>query len=368
MPFGSFRLKRCMRANYLIIFISKAWASAFAGMTERKFLILYSQFLIHFFMESTQNLKRRIRSVQNIGQITKAMELVSATKMRRSQELALTSRPYAYAALELLAILSKLPALATTKKSGDMIPEILKKRTVEKTAFLLLTSDKGLAGSFNSAVLRKFENFVKAEHIDLKDPKYSFIAIGQKSKTYLERRNLKVIASFNRVGDFTKPEEAEPIANFLIAGYINHYFDSVVGFFTTFVTALRQDAVQRDLLPISYEAIKQTVEETIPRAGRYSDYAKSESFLNAQETEYIIEPSPKEVLAELAPKLLKTRIYHLIFEANASEHSARRMAMKNASDNAGELSEDLNMEYNKSRQAAITNQIIEITSGAQTQV
>jgi F-type H+-transporting ATPase subunit gamma len=328
-------------------------------------------------MESTQNLKRRIRSVQNIGQITKAMELVSATKMRRSQELALLSRPYAYAALELLGILSKLPALNLSDKKGNDMPEILRPRTSpsqlskgklggqEKTAFLILTSDKGLAGSFNSSVIRKFEHFVKDEHIDVHDPKYSFIAIGQKSKSYLERRNMRVIGSFNRVGDFTKPEEAEPIAEFLISGYINHDFDSVIGFFTTFVTALRQDAVMRELLPVSYEAIKQSVEETIPRAGRYSGFAKSESFLNSKEVEYIIEPSPKEVLAELAPKLLKTRIYHIILEANASEHSARRMAMKNASDNAGELSEDLNMEYNKSRQAAITNQIIEITSGAQ---
>jgi F-type H+-transporting ATPase subunit gamma len=316
-------------------------------------------------MESTQNLKRRIRSVQNIGQITKAMELVSATKMRRSQELALASRPYTYTALELLGILSTLPALSLSNGKDVPMPEILLPRTIEKTTFIILTSDKGLAGSFNSAVFRKFEHFVKNEHIDLKDPKYSFIAIGQKSKSYLEHRNLKVIASFNRVGDFTKPEEAEPIADFLISGYVNRTFDSAIGFFTTFVTALRQDAVTRELLPVSYEAIKQSVEETIPRAGRYSGYAKSESFLDGGKKEYVIEPSPAEVLAELAPKLLKTRIYHIILEANASEHSARRMAMKNASDNAGDLSQDLNMEYNKSRQAAITNQIIEITSGAQ---
>jgi F-type H+-transporting ATPase subunit gamma len=205
---------------------------------------------------------------------------------------------------------------------------------------------------------------VKAEHIDLYDPKYTFIAIGQKSKTYLEHRNLPILASFNRVGDFTKPEEAEPIADFLISGYLNHDFDNVIGFFTTFVTALRQDAVQRELLPISYESIKQSIEETIPRAGKYSEYAKSESFLNGAEAEYIIEPSSAQVLAELAPKLLKIRVYDIILEANASEHSARRVAMKSASDNASDLSQTLNVEYNKSRQAAITNQIIEITSGA----
>lgn len=298
-----------------------------------------------------------MKSVQNIGTITKAMELVAATKMRRSQELALTSRPYSYTALELLGILSNLKDVP--------LPKILLPRPVKKTVFLIVASDKGLAGSFNGAVIRKFEQYVKSENIDLANPKYSFVAIGQKAKIYFDRRKLPVIGSFTRVGDFTKPEEAEPVADFLVQGYLKQNFDSVVVFFTTFVTALRQDAVAREFLPISYEAIKQSVEETIPRAGRYSDYAKSESFFEEKEREYIIEPSPKEVLEKLAPALLKTRIYHMILEANASEHSARRMAMKNASDNARDLSENLNVVYNKSRQASITREIIEVTSGAQ---
>ena len=144
-----------------------------------------------------------------------------------------------------------------------------------------------------------------------------------------------------------------------------HDFDSVVVFFTTFVTALRQDPVAREFLPIDYSAIKGSIEETIPRSGKYSEYAKSETLLDGEVKDYIIEPSPKEVLRELAPRLLKIRIYHAILEANASEHSARRVAMKNASDNASDLSESLTMVYNKSRQAAITREIIEVTSGAQ---
>jgi F-type H+-transporting ATPase subunit gamma len=308
-------------------------------------------------MESGQSLKRRMKSVKNIGQITKAMELVSATKMRRGQELALNSRPYAYAALQLLGVLSGLKDVP--------LPEILRARKIERTAFVLMSSDKGLAGSFNGAVVREFEHYMKANNIDLHDPKYSFIAIGQKSKSYLDRRGANVVASFNHVGDFTKPEETEPIADFLISGYMRHYFDSVVVFFTTFVTALRQDPVAREFLPISYAAIKQSIEETIPRAGKYSEYAKSETFLGGEMKDHLVEPSPKEVLAELAPRLLKIRIYHAILEANASEHSARRVAMKNASDNASDLSESLTMVYNKSRQAAITREIIEVTSGAQ---
>ncbi|MDP2599036.1 MAG: ATP synthase F1 subunit gamma [Candidatus Liptonbacteria bacterium] len=308
-------------------------------------------------MESSQNIKRRLRGVQNIGTITKAMELVAATKMRKAQELALTSRPYSYTALELLGILSRL--------DGVPMPEILHPRTVQKTCFLIVTSDKGLAGSFNSAVIRRFEQYVKSEKVDLQDEKYSFVAIGQKAKSYLERRRLNVVGSFIRVGDYTKMEEVMPISDFLVSGYLRHDFDKVTAFYATFVTALRQDAVVREFLPINYDSIKQSIEDTVPRAGRYSEYAKSESFFGEKSHEYIIEPSPKEVLAELAPKLLTIRMYHAILEANASEHSARRVAMKNASDNAGEISENLNVEYNKSRQASITRELTEITAGAE---
>ncbi len=308
-------------------------------------------------MESVQNLKRRMKSVQNIGQITKAMELVAATKMRRSQELALASRPYSYAALELLGILSEL--------ANVPMPAIMHSRPVAKTLHVLVTSDRGLAGSFNGAVIRKFESFVAEHHINMRDPANVYVAIGQKAKSYLERKKLPVVTSFTRVGDYTERAEVEPIANFLVNGYVRGDFDSVMVFYTLFVTALRQDAVAREFLPVTYGAIKQTIEETIPRAGRYSEYVKSESFFEVGERDCLIEPSAQEVLEELAPQLLRTRLYHAILEANASEHSARRVAMKNASDNASELSEGLTVEYNKSRQAAITRELIEVTSGAQ---
>ncbi|HVN26734.1 MAG TPA: ATP synthase F1 subunit gamma [Candidatus Paceibacterota bacterium] len=308
-------------------------------------------------MESGQSLKRRMRSVQNIGQITKAMELVAATKMRRSQELALTSRPYSYAALELLGTLSAI--------EGVKLPEILLARPVHRTAFLVMTSDKGLAGSFNSSVLRRFEQYVRENRIDPRDPRYSFIAVGQKARSYLERRGLNVVRAFTHVGDVVRETEADPIADTLIDGYVRGEFDNVLAFFTTFVTALRQDAVVREFLPVTYDNVKESIEETIPRAGRYSEFAKAEAFLRNVDRDFIIEPDPTSVLAELAPKLLKIRVYHMILEANASEHSARRVAMKNASDNASELSETLGVEYNKSRQAAITSQLIEIASGAQ---
>jgi F-type H+-transporting ATPase subunit gamma len=312
-------------------------------------------------MESGQNLKRRMKSVQNIGQITKAMELVEATKMRRSQELALNSRPFAYAALELLGILSSVKDV--------VMPDILTSRPVEKTAFLLMTSDKGLAGSFNSSLFRKFEAYVKKNGINLQDPKYSFITVGQKAKSYLEHRGVVVAQSFTHVGDVMLLNEVNPIVDYMIHGYLGYQFDEVILFSTNFITALRQEVLVRQILPISFEKIKESIQMLIPEAGKYSQYIGSiESFAQKQDDEYLIEPSAKEVLAELAAELLKIRIYHAVIEANASEHSARRVAMKNASDNASDLSADLTMIYNKSRQAAITTAIIEVTSGAQISV
>jgi F-type H+-transporting ATPase subunit gamma len=317
-------------------------------------------------MESGQSLKRRMKSVQNIGQITKAMELVEATKMRKSQEVALNSRPFAYAALELLAILSSAQASIVATDQNAQMPEILRERPIQRTAFLLMTSDKGLAGSFNSSVFRKFENYVKANQIDLNDPKYSFIAVGQKAKSYIEHRGLNVIHSFSHVGDVMELQEVDSLSSALIGGYIEREFDQVISFSTNFVTALRQEVFVRQILPINFEKIKESIELLIPEAGKYSQYlVPAEKLEEKKHDEYVIEPSAKEVLEELAPKLLKIRVYHAILEANASEHSARRMAMKNASDNASDLFSDLTMVYNKSRQAAITAQIIEITSGAQ---
>src|SRR5579862_2861739 len=207
-------------------------------------------------MESTQNLKRRIRSVQNIGQITKAMELVAATKMRRSQELALNSRPYAYTALEILGVIAS--------RQNVPMPELLTERPVEVTAFLIVTSDKGLAGSFNSSVFRKFEQYVRANKIDICDPRYAFITVGQKAKSYLEHRGVTVAQSFLRAGDFTKIEEVNPITEALIAGYLAHEFDEVVAFSTQFITALRQEVLVRKVLPVSFEKIKESIEMLLP--------------------------------------------------------------------------------------------------------
>ncbi|MDO8639384.1 MAG: ATP synthase F1 subunit gamma [bacterium] len=306
-------------------------------------------------MESVQSIKTRLKSIHNIGQITKAMELVAATKMRKSQEIALAGRPYAYTCLDLLAKISA--------QQIDL-PDLLKKRIVERTAFVIVTSDKGLAGSFNSATIRKFEKYIKEESIDIKNEKYIFLAVGKKAHTYLLNKGLKIAESFSRVGDFTLPEQTNQISDIISKGYLEKKWDEVIVFSTYFKSALRQEVLPRKIFPIELSSIKKTIEELIPETGKFSEIAK-EIKLSEKTDDYLIEPSSKVLLFELAWHLARMRFYHLILETNASEHAARRMAMKNASDNAAELSEDLTLFYNKSRQANITKEISEIVSSVE---
>jgi len=307
-------------------------------------------------MESTQSIKRRLKSIKNIGQITKAMELVAATKMRKSQEIALASRGYAYTALDLLARISG---------QETKLPELLRPRKVEKTAFVILTSDKGLAGSFNSSVIRLLERFIKNKNINIKDEKFSFVAIGKKAISYLQNKGIKITEKFIRAGDFTTPEQTNLISDFISKGYLEKKWDEVLLFSTYFMSALKQEVLVRKLFPIELSSIKKTIEEIIPKTGKYADLAREgkNSFSSNKIDQYLIEPSRKLALEALAKHLIRMQFYHLILETNASEHSARRMAMRNASDSAEELSGSLNLLYNKARQTNITREITEIVSG-----
>src|SRR3990167_7313444 len=318
-------------------------------------------------MQSLQTIKRRLKGVKNIRQITKAMELVAATKMRKSQEVALLSRPYAYAALEFLANLSRV--------SGSYTPPLLERRPVKKTAYVVMASDKGLTGSFNSAVFRTFEKQFAGETFgsptseDFRKSDFRmFIAVGQKAASYLTRRMGGVERSFIKFGDYTNIEEVRPLADYLISGYLEKTWDRVLIFYTNFRSAMQQDVVVRELFPVTFEKLKETAEEIIPQTGKYAAEGHGALFqtnTGATEKEYIIEPSPEAVLRELVPHLIIMQVYHIILEANASEHAARRMAMKNASDNASDIVDDLTLEYNKSRQAGITKELTEITAGAE---
>jgi F-type H+-transporting ATPase subunit gamma len=321
-------------------------------------------------MESLQSLKLRTKSIKNINQITKAMELVAATKMRRSQEIALSSRPYMFAALDMLANITRL--------AGVPLPALLTPREVKHTAYVVVTSDKGLAGSFNSAVMKEFDVFARESgdtaHPVSKETDY-FIAVGQKAAAYLEK-NFALREKFVRAGDYSTLEQVAPICDLLIDGYLRGEWDRVVIVSTHFRSALVQEVLVREVLPSTLTSLQKTADEIVPEAGKFRDLVNAHEiplFRNdadgkkkhGEAPEYIIEPSPEAILDSLAQRLVAAEIYDVILEANASEHAARRLAMKSASDNAKDLADSLGLLYNKSRQAAITREIIEIVAGAE---
>jgi F-type H+-transporting ATPase subunit gamma len=324
-------------------------------------------------MASLQHIKKRLTGIRNINQMTRAMELVAATKMRRSQEAALTSRPYAFTAMEIFANVVEYLGSAEGEKNRRALQEVSLLRSSEsgKTAILLVSSDKGLAGSFNSSVFRKLEKFLASTSVlspelvegQASSTQYEFIAVGQKSVDYVKRQGYPLLKEFSHYGDFMQLEEVLPLCEFIIGSYLKNKNSRLLVFSTHFFSALKQDVLMRQLLPFDFAVLRKTVEETVPETGRFSSLRRGLMQSRPEHPiDYIIEPSPIAALNHLLPLLFKMEVYHMILEANASEHSARRLAMKNASDNAKDIISDLVLEYNRSRQAAITKEIIEITS------
>ncbi len=309
-------------------------------------------------MESLQTTKTRLKAVKNVGQITKAMEVVAATKMRRAQETALNSRPYSYEALSLLRrVLSHCANILP-------ITGLLVERKIAKTLVVIISSDRGLAGSFNGQVFKLADQFFSHDHLsDRPDHRYLVLAVGKKSLNYVGRKKYEVVEYFDNALDINTPEQLAELSKVLVDGFLLKKWDRVVTISTHFLTALKQDPLVRQVLPLSVDKIKETIDQIVPETGRYAH--EKNNYLVGKEKEsieYILEPSPSEVLDSLLPHLVEMQIYHLFLEAKASEHSARRVAMKTASDNAIELGESLTMEYNKARQVGITRELAEITT------
>lgn len=321
-------------------------------------------------MSSIKTIKQRIKSVKSTSQITKAMEVVSATKMRRSQEFAIRARPYAVASLELLHNLLR---------RSPIRPGLLKSRPVKKSALLVVTSDKGLAGAFSSNVIKKTELQID-EYRVLRRP-YILITVGKKAREYFERRRIPVLESYSEFGDFTELSQTLPIADRMIAGFLNSEWDEVDAVYTNFRTTLVQEATIKKILPVTEKGIEEVVAGILPQAGRYaqgslprhserseesrdpSALPQNDNVMGHYNYEYQFEPSANEILDALVPQLIRLHIHHIILESNASEHSARMIAMKNASDNAKGIITDLTLVYNKVRQAGITRELTEITAG-----
>ncbi len=284
-------------------------------------------------------IKNRIKSVGNARNITKAMELVAAAKIKRAVNNLMSSRTYAQHARELLANLAKErnlkhPLLSTPKSKKELL--------------IIIASNRGLCGSYNTNVIKASVEYIKAN----KGTEIDVIAIGKKAEDIFPQTKNKVIASFLKLPDDLYTDDILPISKMAIEEFTKQNYRKISIAFTNFISSLKYDAKVSSLLPITKENLAEILTEEI-----------SSAELKKAQATTLFEPDEEKVLDMVLPRLTEVRIYQAILEANASEHSARMIAMKNATDNAKEIVEELTLYYNQARQAGITQEIAEI-SGA----
>ncbi len=292
-------------------------------------------------MAKIRDIRRRLRSVGKIQQITKAMEKVAASKMRRAQRATLSSRPYAYSAREVLA---RLVLLVKRREHP-----LLARRAVRQRLLIMFSSDRGLAGAYNSILFRALLDTLAVPG-EAAAPQ--IIVIGQKGALFASRLaragNVAVVGVYTDWPPEPTSADVRPIAEAVTTRFVAKEIDQVQLLYTNFVSSIRQQVVVRELLPVDPEAI-------LGEGAR----------VGTTVMESIFEPSPAEVLAYVVPRLIEVQIYQASLEAAASEQAMRMMAMKAASDNAEELIGDLTLTYNSARQASITQELAEITTSAE---
>ena len=285
-------------------------------------------------MPSTRDIRRRIKSVKNTAQITKAMQMVASSKMRKAQLAALAGRPF--------AILMNRVLVGVGKGSQDFAHPLMEQRAVRKRAVLVVSTDKGLCGALNANLTREVVKFDKDNTV--------FVTAGRKGSQFIARTKRKLAAEFT-YKDTPAVAEARAISKTLQEMFLKGEVDCVDVLFTRFVNTLTQKVDMRRLLPVS--ELKNLLLEA---AG---DQAAATEGAGLQ---YLFEPNAEQVLSGILPIYVNFVVYQVLVEAKASEHSSRMVAMKNATDNAMQLIKDLTLEYNKLRQANITKELLEITT------
>lgn len=299
-----------------------------------------------------REIKTKINSTKRISQVAKALELVSATKMKKAQRIALSSRPFAQKVVAILNRLTKSQRKYLLKKSF-----YFQENNSEKILAVVVSSDKGFCGSFNQNILRFAEKEIKEIE---KEAEVDIMAIGKKAINYFKRKNHQVSVEFIGIGDYGKFDEVKPIADLFLRYFNEARYRKIYLFYTDFVSSFSQKPTKIQVLPLSSEEFEKILEKTTLAGVREKEAIEEEK---AEKTpDYIYENSAEMVFNGLVPLLVEFEIYQAILEANASEHSARMMAMKNASQNAKDVINDLTLEYNKARQDQITSEISEISS------
>ncbi|OGZ07828.1 MAG: ATP synthase F1 subunit gamma [Candidatus Lloydbacteria bacterium RIFCSPHIGHO2_02_FULL_54_17] len=279
------------------------------------------------------------------------MEAVSAVKMRKSQQNAIGIRPYALSALKILRSISGSIEAANHP--------LTKARKVEKTLIVLVSADKGLAGSYGAALLKGAYRFIEEKGLTKENT--ALIAIGKRGYEHFAKRGWTIVNNFERWSDQVSFDTVRPLAEEIKSLYMDGTYDEILIVYTNFISTLKQVVYSRKLLPVTFESVEEVVRGITPERGKFAEIGRDIDA--APVKEYTFEPEAGEILSELIPILFNIQIYHSVLEANASEHSARMLAMKNASDNAKDISRELKLYFNKVRQAAITREVSEIVGG-----
>jgi len=293
-------------------------------------------------MPSLKDIRGRIGSVRNIAQITRAMEMVAASRMKRAQDAILAARPYAD---ELEGALGRVAGAAGLTEEID---PLLAVRPVRRAAIIVITTDRGLAGSLNANATRSVLRWVAARASGSKDEQaveIEAITVGRKGRDALRRAGVPIAAHFAQLGDRPSFGDVTPIARLVTEDFLAEKYDEIDIAYSTFVSTLAQKPEIDTILPVVRPEMAEDTE--------------------LSNDEYLFEPSPEAVLRRLLPHYVAINIYRAVLENNASEQSARMVAMRNSTENANELIGDLTLVYNKTRQATITREMIEIASGAE---
>ncbi len=283
-------------------------------------------------MASTREIRRRIKSVSNIEQVTRAMEAVAASRMRRAQQMVLASRPFAQKAFDVLHYIARLPVVE------DELGALLQPRAIRRACIVLVTGDRGLAGGFNSNVIRHGAQ----EVAQLREAGSEVVAvtIGRKGRDWFNRYDPVLHAEFEGLPDAPSRTDLTPITRLLIDDFLAEKFDLVKLVYTDYVNTLVQNPVSTDLLPVP------PAEPSVPMA-----------------PDYVFEPDPQTVLQRAIFDFTEIQIVQAVYESLASEHSARMVAMRNATEAANDLLEDLTLRFNKARQESITSELMDIVGG-----
>ena len=314
-------------------------------------------------MASSRDIKNRIKSIGNTKKITRAMEMVSAAKMRKAIEAVLKTRPYANLSWSTVLNLAK----AGNGQNGQALhPLLIKRKPAEKVALILITSNRGLCGGFNSAIVKKAVESIKRHQAS----SHEFILIGKKGAAAHKNFGFEVAADFPKLDYINEVKEVVPAARLVINDYLAGRYDKVMVAYTDYVNAAKQIPRVKQLLPIEIDETEKYLgivgQDTRLGAGQEFVAEKEKQHLTHGEFiyEYTFEPSPAEVLDEMLPRLIEIQLYQALLESNASEHSARMTAMHQATEAAGDMVGELTLSFNKARQASITLEIAEISAGA----